>query len=1066
MAEVDTIYFDAGGQTIAIPVDRQDALARAQELGLRQITDLEASKRKFTREYQDSIVAPLALGAAKGLTFGTAPGLLTKAGILEPGEAAGIEEAAPILTTGAEIGTGIAAVLATGGTGAAAQVAGRVTAKEAAKRILAGAAAPTRKLAEAATAAGRVVGARAAATPAGTKAAQTLQSTVQAVAPLAIAGTIEGAVYGAGTGLSEAIVQNPEATAEDILSSAANGAVSGATYGGLFGGGIGAAAQLIKGGTNIASNIYRDSVDKHGQKFAERVAEFITSADPQAREFVADELQQIISFQRSYSGLTDAIRAAEERIADIKQRGLDEAAERAQIGVVKSQLQEQIRQLDSRKSFATKAVSAIQKTLKGLAKRTSNAAQKGIDEFMGEAEGDLRALGETRQELAEMLGEVSKRGEGFEQVTRETAGDAALKDALDEAVQLDPKVPGLMQQGANEWVEETILRINALSDDIADKAVSDFFERNIRTVRKDLEKINQAFDEGDYFQAFILQRQLRRNLNRLPNAFRRLDEVPEVAKNKFNELINAIQPANTYTRFVGETAQGIENAKNIVQSNLIKMAELGKASASLSKLPGYVETIRDSGAKVVEAIRNTPELARDYDVAKVVQRFSDLVDSVGKKSEALSDYQQAIEGMRQVLGLGVDFDADTIQQIIEVAEESGVPNVIGQKFDDAIADLQKYADRIDDPDALAVQIEELKQKKAQEKIKQDIIAAEFKKAKAAFNRDESVSLANIDKRSKELAADAFAGGALLDLLIGGMIPNFLSYGALAYRGVKFLKENPTAVLKGTAGILAAGSKVNNQIRNLMQKTLKAVSLDDFDSVKYQRKGSILGKMLGQTVGIVSAPYQTPTDEDYKKSVAKIKELQSDQTRMLRTAERAASGGQNVQALRDALGTTTIRAINYLGTFTPELIPLSPFDRYEPVPTPELKMRYATAIEVINNPIGSYYYALSRNLLDQQVLEPLRAIYPDLYTRLQQETVSTFVENRAVLPYATRVQFGLAYGQGMDPTVAPQFVGTMQQLYSPAGQEQPGGVNMTQGGVGQLRKSAAAFQTPGQRMMEA
>ena len=145
---------------------------------------------------------------------------------------------------------------------------------------------------------------------------------------------------------------------------------------------------------------------------------------------------------------------------------------------------------------------------------------------------------------------------------------------------------------------------------------------------------------------------------------------------------------------------------------------------------------------------------------------------------------------------------------------------------------------------------------------------------------------------------------MLDIIIGGMIPNFLSYGVLALKGVKALRERPTLVLRGTAGILAAGSKTNNLMRNLAQKTLKAVSLDDFDAVKYKRQGSILGKVLGQTAGIIGAPYQTPTDEAYNKSVAKIKELQTNPDRMMQTIERVASGGQNVESLRGSLAQTT------------------------------------------------------------------------------------------------------------------------------------------------------------------
>ncbi len=1061
MSNGETFYFDAGGQTLAIPSTDQEALARVQQLGLSQISEFEASKRKFTREYEDSVAAPLLYGAAKGLTFGTAPGLLTKAGLLEPGEAAGIEEAAPVLTTGAEIATGIASVLATGGTGAAAQAAGRVGAKEVAKRALAGAAAPTRKLAEAATAAGKFVGTKAA-----SKAPKALQSTAQALAPLAVASTIEGAVYGAGAGISEAIIQNPEATAEDILSSSASGAVSGSVYGGLFGGGLGALALTAKGATNIASSIYRSSVEKHGQKFADRVADFISSADPESRDFIANELQNVLSFQTSYSDLTDALRNAEDRVAQIRQQGLDATAERAAIGVVKAQLQEQIRQLGVKKAQATKAVTAIQRTLRDLSKRTGKAAQKGADDFLSEAAADIDALEESRQQLASALGEVGERGEKLDVVVRETAGDSALKNAMDEAVQADPDLPGQMQQNARTWVNETVRRLRGIADGIANPSGKSWLNGEADQALADLEKINDAFNDGNYFLGFLLQRRLRRNLNTLPTAFTTRADIPDIAKKQSNQVITAIQPADAYVDHIGSSAMRIEGAKNSVQSALMKLARLGKPPSNQAKLAEYVSTVQKQGSIIVAAIRETPELAKIPEVQEIFQRFSGSIDGVASKSEALAEYNAAIDGMRQVLGLGADFDADTLQQMIDIADEKGIRGIVGERFDKAVEDLRRYVDRLDDPEALADQIEELKQRKAQEAIQQNIISAQLRKAKAELGRDESVTLANIDRRKAELTQDALAGGALLDIIIGGMIPNFLSYGVLALKGVKALRERPTLVLRGTAGILAATSKVNNLIRSGAQKTLKAVSLDDFDAVKYQRKGSILGKVLGQSAGIIGTPYQTPTDEAYNKSVAKIKELQTNSDRMMQTIERVASGGQNVESLRGSLAQTTQRAINYLGTFTPELAPSSPFDRYEPVPTPELKMRYGTAIEVVNNPVNAYYYALSRNLLDQQVLEPLRAIYPDLYTRLQQQTIDTFVENRGVLPYATRVQLGMAYGQGMDPTVAPQFVGAMQQMYTSPGQEQGGGVNMTQGGVGQLRKSAAAFQTPGQRMMEA
>ena len=101
-----------------------------------------------------------------------------------------------------------------------------------------------------------------------------------------------------------------------------------------------------------------------------------------------------------------------------------------------------------------------------------------------------------------------------------------------------------------------------------------------------------------------------------------------------------------------------------------------------------------------------------------------------------------------------------------------------------------------------------------------------------------------------------------------------------------------------------------------------------------------------------------------------------------------------------------------------------------------------------------------------MLAPLKAIYPQLATRLEGQVIDTFSEAKKPIPYSMRVQMALVYGPGMDLTVAPPFVGAMQQLYAAPGQEQDGGVNMTQGGVGKLSKSAAAYETPGQRMMGA
>ena len=200
-------------------------------------------------------------------------------------------------------------------------------------------------------------------------------------------------------------------------------------------------------------------------------------------------------------------------------------------------------------------------------------------------------------------------------------------------------------------------------------------------------------------------------------------------------------------------------------------------------------------------------------------------------------------------------------------------------------------------------------------------------------------------------------------------------------------------------------------------------------------------------------------ELYKRSVTKIKELRDNPEKLEFAMDQATS--ESLPVFNDAMQSTVSRAFGSLSEKVPELAPQAPFDLYEPEPTPEQMENFDAAVRVINDPINTYFYHLATNTLSPQITEPFQAIYPDLYARVTDAAMEKFIENRKELPYASRVQMGLAYGAGMESTVSPEFVAMNQQLYSPAGQEQPGGVNMTQGGVGQLRKSAAEFTTPTQ-----
>ena len=1056
----EVFYFDAQGKTLAIPADREDALQKAASLGLKQISENDANTRKFKREYEDSTLAPLAYGVAKGLSLGAAPGLLTQLGILDPGEAAGIEEAAPGLTLTGELVGSVAPLAFSGGTSApltAGSIATRAGAKQLAKNILLK---PTTGVAQFATKTGQKVGARAAGIEAGTAGAQRVKATVEALAPLAVAGSIEGAAYGLGSGYSQAIMENPDASAEDIAASAASGAVSGGLYGGVFGAGLGGlivgAPVTAKGAANLASKIYKGQIEKHGEAFAKRLSDFVTRSEPEASEMLADEFTKVFNFQSSFSDITKRMQAAEAQIDKIKQMGLDTTAEVNAINTVKAQLDIDIQELRMQKKAASKAMNGIRDILRRTSGKVAKAAEDGRTAFLDDAAQEFDAALGAEKVVMDELREQGVRVIDGKRTMRETAADSAVKKALDDAVAGSDTLVDEMRENFDNYINSSITQLTGIASELAEQANKDVVLAVIEQMRIDAKAIRELFDKGDYFGAFLKQRQLRRNVNVLPSQFRSF--ATPAARAKENAAIGAVKTLDAYTNAIGERAKMIEIAKTEAIKSAQGLRNALRKTGSIQSIPGALEAAKKNLSDLIGHIDGTPELAAVPSIKSALTTLKSSLDDITKKSEGLNDYNNAVQGMKDVLGLGSNFQDDMIQAIVDEGKKQGLGDVIGKAFDDAVEQLQGYADDLGDPVKLADRIEEIKLDKLKKTKEQRVAREKLAKEKARVNRDDSLTLADLDQKSS-LGDFGFGGaGALADLLLGSFIPNIVSYGILAGKGLSYLRKNPTKVLRGTAAILDASSFMANKIRSGAEKSLKFISLKELGE-GYKRQSSIMGKLMGLSGSLVPAPYQTPTDEDYEKAVAKIRDLQTNPQKMMDLMEKSASGGQGLQPLRDSLAKTTQRAINYLSTFTPELQPLSPFDRYDPVPTPEQKMRFATALEVINNPINVYYYSLTRNLLDDQVLEPLKQIYPDIYQRLQQQVVSTFVESRTSLPYSFRVQMGLSYGPGMEATTGPAFTSLMQENFSPPGQQQGAGGNMTQGGVNRLRRFASEFTTP-------
>lgn len=1108
------LAFEEDGELFFVPQAQADNWLQS---GLTPLSDEDLRKRALKKKYADSSVAPALLGAASGLSFGLAPSLLTEAGLLERGEAKAIEAANPALYTGADIGAGVLSVLLSGGTGAAARgtvEASKVGAKQIAKKVLAGAAAPTVKASEIAMGAGRAATKLIPGTGRAADAART-------IAPLATAGALEGGLYGAGHAINEAVLKNPEWTAEDILASGYSGFGQGAAFGGAFGGALagvgGLAAAGAKGMTDLVGKVYKNAVDSD---LTESSVNFLAKAlygnEAERGGAISDVFLRSMRDADEVRKTLDDYNRVATQIADAKAQGKTISSElkEQQLKIRKeaSDLSERIRNnqnvFEDARDDLKGRVNSIDESfttelsglLKSLGKEIDDAAkfaevnqlELSRSPFRGKYGGEMPnmrqqfyvdAFGEERYKQS-ILGNSSAYESILnvpKQIQQATAEARGIIAAVDDEVlrNLSPK-----QQKDFERFKQIVDSVELR----AEKQFAEFQERLIQNMDQIVTNRTTAARAAPSAEEMS---GLYQDLNQLKQSMNKIlydgADFDAVLGTKINELRavrdtlnNMSQDANVFPRKIVE----FEKAINPLMSDVISlrrnlyMRKYTRQDPSKNLFGVFAREVDPK--KLFRHLRERDDVAgqsrielRDLDsylssIEKVEQEMInrglkgtdqiEAIQSVRKARKTARDIQQLFDLRESVRSMSnVNKVADSIAQMDDLlAKEVNAEQAkIISEFADELGRLGSSADVIKGQKRL---LEKFKSQARQKKNERDAQGGILEEKINRFEAEQDPSLrAMMDFRSKR--PSSWEGFALADLIVDiPFVPDIVSGGIL-------LASRPQAMMHTILGAQKVASVTANAIRAGANKTLKTITLGA-SVPSYTKKKSVLGHSLGKIAGISALPGQEPDLKNYDKSVERLNELTSNPEELENYLEDVGNTAQGMPTVKQNMIETTQRAIQYLQAIQPQPSMGGVFDPFPPEPTMDQKIKYATAISVINDPIGAYYYALGNNLLSEEVLAPLKAIYPQLATRLEGQVIDTFSEAKKPIPYSMRVQMALVYGPGMDLTVAPQFVGAMQQLYAPAGQEQQGGVNMTQGGVGKLSKSAAAYETPGQRMMGA
>ena len=1079
-----TAYFEKDGKPYAVPLSQTDVIVRFRDdPAYRQISQYEADVLAEAVDLQESPVLGRLEALGRGAVSGATLGLGQLA--MDPVELAAAKEAFPGAYYTGDIGTSVASAILSGGAGAAAR---------------GGVAALARK-----TPAGVVARAaeKAAAAPIAKVTGEGLVGkATRSVAPLAIAGAVEGGVASATYGMADKFLENPNATAEELLSYGAaqipDGLMLGAGVGGALSGAKTLAAGTIKGANALAKKVYADSVDRFGDGFSESVAKFIAADDPAAQRAMADELSKVLRFQEDFQGIAARIDNMQKYAAEMKAAGKDTDEIKAYFKEEIAALRKEYNALN--KSENTKALNNLSAQLNESKTKAAKAFADGQDEILGGMADDL---GDITSGARGILGEFGD--------TKVRLGDYQVASTIDEVIDqrfaddlAAQRVFSTVDQGKalNQAIngEEGFYQksLNSYTRMLSDPRITEQAKKIIRDAIGEIESARQlyadvlaraqkegAISNADLLEIYRKQRKVLRQLEYAPNQIAKAtgDFTPGglkrdaiAAKDFFKQLhidedifggaaalekarLGIVDTSRTLLGNVGKLDDLLpeEIVKKLRSEIFTRRKGIGD-TVTFYRMPDVIEPLLSS---IDDQILEFTELAGRPELRKKLNKIREAIERTRSRTNRLGEYQKSIEQIQRLKGKSMSelFDEASDAKSLEglgVSQEAA--DNIASSYSKLMESLESFVNKD------VVLPEEVTQRLAD--IQEEVLQLDVMRGRVKEFAEASVPKP-ADENIEQLLAYRAQGGtsasdAAAALAAASGIPGISQAGA-AILVANRLKSSPLQFMQTVSALSNVARKTSQVIDKGADYALN-VAISGKAPEKYVRGTSVLGRVLGATGAIIAEPGDVPDDKKYEKTVKRVRELRDDPQRLAGVVESIKSPG--VEALSEPLQAATVRAFNYLAEVTPDLAEPGLLDRYDPEPTPEQKQNFAVAVEVINNPVKLFYYHLANNTLTSQVTDPFKAIYPDLYSRVTESVFDKFTRARKELPYASRVQMGLTYGAGMESTVSPEFVAMNQQMYTSPGQEQGGGVNMTQGGVGKLSKSAAAYQTPGQRMMGA
>ena len=856
------VYFDLGGQPYSIPLSNEKAIRSfVNNPQAKQITEREAAILFEAGQLEEQPILGRAEALARGVASGATVGLSALA--MDPIEEAAAKEAFPGAFLTGDIGAGVTLSALTLGAGAKARVAVE-GAKQVAKRSLAREVLDGARKAAKFTPAGLVtrVGQAAAKVPLSLQGTNALSAATRSIAPFAIQGAVEGAAAGFGYGIADKYLENPDATAQDLMSSGLDSGVGA----GVIGAGIPlgltglktAAAAGTKGASKIAKSIYGAAANAYGETFSNSLSRFIASETPEVQAALASELQQVLQFGQTYSMLRGRIDALAESAEALRAQGLEMGQIRKEIAAEVKGIKKDIRSLNT--GQVKQARNKINALVGQAKQETTTALKQGEKELVDLSLKPLSEAGDALDEALNRLGDSKVR------VSDDAVEEFQLGE-LDDAIfqLLDRDIKSGQVKTPNELAEAMMAAqtnsakgFRAVANSVTDKQAKQELLSAATQIENFHAQINKKFPDlslEDLQRFYFEQRQLLRRLYNVPSSLSR-EGVPGAEKLLSNKAITAymlLSKMHKSENLFGRAAK-LELAADQLKAPMIGFRNRVKAAGTAKTVEGVSKDVVEYTSDVNEALGNLAAVAEDVGGENMKRQIMGSLSTAKEGAEKaqlalarVADYQKAT-GQVKALKQG----ADTVDLPDLPAEKN--KERIELAYRDLNEALSARVDDVLDPEAAQALAEkeillDLRQQEAQRLSRQSPEFQAERRRRAEAAGATIVDDSNLEQLLRFRSAPDRAGfgdvAALTDLFIG--VPFVPDPVSLAYIGANRLKGQNLGALRSISKVAEAVRKTDENINRAADWALNA-AVEGKKPDEFIKGTSILGKILGVSIG--------------------------------------------------------------------------------------------------------------------------------------------------------------------------------------------------------------------------